>query len=465
MVHCHACGTALQGTEQRCSACGMPLSNPSLASGTKLNRGRYSVGRVLGQGGFGITYEGTDTVLNRRVAVKEFFPDGSSRHTGLLVPPTSLGQDGLRGALDAFLDEARTLAQFNHPGIVNVLDVFEENFTAYLVMEYLEGETLGGRIESRGALPVAEIRSLALAVADALRVVHNAGLLHRDLKPDNIFLTKDGRAVLIDFGSARAYAGGQTVSHTRLVTPGYAPLEQYSSQAKFGPYTDVYTLAATLYHAVTGVQPPAATDRLVGGELSPLPEGLPEGLRAALEQGLAIRIDERPQTIDAFVKLLREEVRPQRTPTEAPAAPRPETARDTERYDLVLEDPGPLGFLVLRELSRLTGARYAEVEHAVRTGEPVLQGVSRTQAERLRIQLETMGARTATVPAGATPARSGGVPQPTRPSTAPPSPTLPRPPEPQVWGTTSGCGGFALGCLLFLLFFLFMSSGSFFFFF
>ncbi len=462
MVHCHACGTTLQGTEQRCSACGMPLSNPTLASGTKLNRGRYSVGRMLGQGGFGITYEGTDTVLNRRLAIKEFFPDGSSRHTGLLVPPTSLGQEGMRGALDAFLDEARTLAQFNHPGIVNVLDVFEENFTAYLVMEYLEGQTLGGRIESQGALPVAEVSSLALTIADALRVVHNAGLLHRDLKPDNIFLTKDGRAVLIDFGSARAYAGGQTVSHTRLVTPGYAPLEQYSSKAKFGPYTDIYALAATLYHAVTGTQPLAATDRLVGEEIPPLAAELPTGLRAALKQGLAIHIDERPQTIDDFVELLQEEVRPQRVPTEAPATPRPEMAGDVGRYDLVLEDPGPLSFLVFRELMRLTGVRYAEVEQAVRTGEAVVRGASRTQVEQLRTQLEAMGARVVTMSAGTAPARSGGTQRPPQPS---PTPTPTRPPEPQVWGTTNGCGGFGLGCLLFLLFFLFMSSGSFFFFF
>ncbi|MDQ3398769.1 MAG: serine/threonine protein kinase, partial [Deinococcota bacterium] len=218
----------------------MPYASPHLPPGTKLANGRYSVGKVLGQGGFGITYKGADLSLNRPVAIKEFFPDGSSRHTTLLVPPTSFGNQGLREALNNFLDEARTLAQFNHPAIVDVLDVFEENFTAYLVMELLQGETLGARIQERGKLTPEEVTTLAVNMASALSVVHHAGLLHRDIKPDNIFLTTDGRAVLIDFGSARAYAGGQTVSHTRLVTPGYAPLEQYTSQAKFGPYTDIY---------------------------------------------------------------------------------------------------------------------------------------------------------------------------------------------------------------------------------
>lgn len=463
MVHCHACGGALQGTEPRCPACGMPQANPTLPSGTKLNGGRYTVGRMLGQGGFGITYAGADTTLGRRVAIKEFFPDGSSRHTGLLVPPTSLGQEGLRGALDAFLEEARTLAQFNHPGIVDVLDVFEENFTAYLVMEFLEGETLGGRIEKRGALPPEEVRALALAVADALRVVHRAGLLHRDLKPDNIFLTEDGRAVLIDFGSARAYSGGKTVSHTRLVTPGYAPLEQYSSQAKFGPYTDLYALAATLLHALTGTQPPAATDRLVGsGDLPPLPAGVPSGLRTALEQALAIRIDERPGSVDDFVKLLQEEARPERPPTPAPAAPRPEAARDAGRYDLMLQDPGPLAFLVVRELARFLRLDYRQVERLVRSGGPLLRGVSRLEAERLRTVLEAMGARAVTVPAGSEfspQARRSPEPPPPRP--APP----PRVPQPQVWRTAGGCSTFALGCLFFLLLLLFMSSGGVFYYF
>jgi serine/threonine protein kinase len=321
MLHCHVCGNLLQGTEQTCPACGALIASPHLRVGTKLNRGRYSVGRVLGQGGFGITYQGADLTLNRPVAIKEFFPDGSTRHTNLLIPPTSLGTQGLREALDNFLNEARTLAQFNNPSIVRVLDVFEENFTAYLVMELLQGETLAARIQRVDVLPPDEVMTLAKNMADALSTVHSAGLLHRDIKPDNIFLTTDGRSVLIDFGSARGYTSDKTVRHTRLVTPGYAPLEQYTSQAKFGPYTDIYALSATLYHAVTGTQPPPVTDRLAGTPLEPLPQHIPLGLRTAIEQGMAIRIDERPDSVAAFIKLLSKRAAPSRVPGSSASIP------------------------------------------------------------------------------------------------------------------------------------------------
>jgi serine/threonine-protein kinase len=235
------------------------------------------------------------------VALKELFPDGAVRHTTQLIPPTRLGPTGFFEARQRFIEEARTLAQFNHPGIVRVFDVFEENGTAYLAMEFLEGETLGRRIERWGPRPQEEVEEIARKVAEALEVVHQAGLLHRDIKPDNLFLTPDGRVVLIDFGAARDYAQGRTVAHTRMVTPGYAPLEQYASSARLGPYTDIYALGATLYHALSGSPPPAATDRATGTPLPPLPPGTATGLARLITRSLGMKITDRPASVDRLL--------------------------------------------------------------------------------------------------------------------------------------------------------------------
>ena len=456
MVHCTACGSLLKGTEGTCPVCGMPYTTPHLRAGTKLHGGKYTVGRVLGQGGFGITYQGADLSRNRPVAIKEFFPDGSSRRTNALLPPTSFGAQGLEAGLKNFLDEARTLRRFDHPGIVDVMDVFEENFTAYLVMELLQGETLGGRITKSGALSAQEVMDLASALSDALAVVHEAGLLHRDIKPDNVFLTQDGRTVLIDFGSARAYASGRTVSHTRLVTPGYAPLEQYTTEAKFGPYTDLYALAATLYHAATGTPPPPVTDRLAGAELSPLPDELPPGLRAAIEQGLEIRVDERPATVAAFRDSLTREARPRRpleVPTPAPQVPETRSGR----FDVMLRHSGFLRFLVVAEIANLTGLEPIQAMRLASEGGVINSNVSQEDAQTIKRRLEAMGAAVVVVPTG-----SAG----DAPSTRTPAPARrgqrTRQQRPQTPSFGSGC---LIGFLLLLLFFFLLSSGSFIFFF
>ncbi|MCS7068513.1 MAG: protein kinase [Meiothermus sp.] len=309
MERCPYCASPIPPGATTCPACGMGIdvhATHHLPVGTRLKGGRYTLGKVLGQGGFGITYLGADTLENRPVAIKELFPEGSSRRANSrnVVPPTSLLGAGFAETMEKFEDEARVMAQFNHPGIVRVFDIFEENGTAYLVMEFLKGQTLGKRIEKQGKLPAHEVQDIALKLLDALEVVHKAGMLHRDIKPDNVFLHQDGRVVLIDFGSARQFAQGKTQQHTRLVTPGYAPLEQYGTAGKFGPYTDLYALGATLYHALMGVVPPAATDRVQSNQPLRLPPETPDGLEQAVNRALEIRVDRRPQSVAEFRAIL-----------------------------------------------------------------------------------------------------------------------------------------------------------------
>ena len=334
---CDACGAALG-----LSATGTPVSgtpgiatggtsshgiapaaySPHLRKGVRLNGGNYAVGEVLGQGGFGITYKGGDLSLRRYVAIKEFFPQGCARQDSTVQPAGTLSAADYAGVKAKFIEEARTLARFSDPGIVRVFGVFEENNTAYMVMEFLEGSTLSKRISEQTVLDEAEAVSIAEKVGGALKVVHQAGIIHRDLKPDNVCLTLDGRVVLIDFGTARAFASGKTVKQTTMLTPGYAPLEQYGQQARFGAYTDIYALAATLYHAVTGQVPPQATDRASGVDLKAPKELNPKLSKAfsdAIVWAMQVKASERPQNIGAFLDAIK---RPQAAPlVPAPLAP------------------------------------------------------------------------------------------------------------------------------------------------
>ncbi len=285
-----------------------------LKAGTTVGAGRYRLDAALGRGGFGLTYRGFDRQQNRVVAIKELFLDGSVRRETKVIPPGSLKPTDFDAARVSFLNEARTMARFSHSSIVGVLDTFEENNTAYMVMEFVEGESLGDRLIRSKTLEPAEVERIGIAVSEGLAIVHSANLLHRDIKPDNILLRNDGRVILIDFGSARDFSLGQQVQHTRLVTPGYAPLEQYQSQGRFGPYTDVYALGATLYHALTGVLPASSLDRAAlsvsKGNKATLesPRILQPSVSVALEKAilwaLEIRIDARPQTALAFQEAL-----------------------------------------------------------------------------------------------------------------------------------------------------------------
>jgi serine/threonine-protein kinase len=285
-----------------------------LQQGAALHGGRFRVVRTLGRGGFGTTYEAHDERLHRRVALKE-------------LPPAS--------AKDRIMREARILARFSHPGIVRIFEVFEERQAVYLVMELLEGRTLAEVAAERGTpLSGAEVVDVVSRVGGALQHVHEAGVLHRDVSPANVMLTSDGRLVLIDFGIARPLER-TTGPITEVMTPGYAPPEQYRRDAVLSPACDVYALAATAYRLVTGRVPPSAPERLAGVPLDPpwrLNAAVSKEVSDALLDALELDAGHRPRDVPAFLSRLgarsshstptRAEPPPPATRAEIPA-PRP----------------------------------------------------------------------------------------------------------------------------------------------
>ncbi len=305
---CPQCRAPVTASWLACSECGARLAVAAeLPAGSPLGGGRFVVRSVLGRGGFGITYAVDDTRLQRRVAVKELFPDVAVRH-GLIVLTPPEGREAFASARERFLREARVLARFSHPGIVRVYEVFEEHNTAYLVLELLEGSTLSELLRARGGpFSEAEVLDVAERVGAALGAIHRAGLLHRDVSPSNLVVTDHGRIVLIDFGLARSFDAGRTAAMTRVVTPGYAPPEQYVGSARFGPATDVYGLAATLYRLLTTRTPPSAVERQHGTTVvAPfrLSTGVSKRVSDAVLDGLELNPDHRPQSIDAFLARL-----------------------------------------------------------------------------------------------------------------------------------------------------------------
>ena len=285
-----------------------PVDFVALSAGRMI--GRYEVVSVLGQGGFGITYRARDSQLGREVAIKEYLPLALAvRQDGTTVLPRSTGAaEDFTWGRERFVAEGRTLASLQDaPAIVRVFDFLEANGTAYIVMQLLQGETLEGRLKRTGPLKAADIDRILWPLLDGLEQVHNAGFLHRDIKPANILLDDAGNPTLIDFGASRAAIAGRSTALTAIFTPGYAAAEQMTS-AKQGPWTDIYGLSATLYHAITGQTPPSAFDRMLDDVYEPLgkkmPAGFALGLLAGIDAGLAVRASDRPQSIAGWRPIL-----------------------------------------------------------------------------------------------------------------------------------------------------------------
>ena len=304
MSLCMGCMTE-KGEVEVCPNCGLNeaelvgSNSVFLRPKTELNN-RYIVGIALGQGGFGITYIGYDKVLSTKVAIKEYYPSdiaGRTSAEGTVTAFTQNTDDYFKGK-ERFLEEARTLAKFaDHPCIVGVKDCFDANGTAYMVMEFLEGVSLKEYLKRKGGkLSVSESISMLTPVMDALKAVHQAGVIHRDISPDNIFITTDARVRLIDFGAARQSVGGQK-SLSIMLKPGYAPEEQYRTRGNQGPWTDVYALTATLYRMLTGSVPPDSLERVMDDTLE-IPLDLPQNIQIALSHGLAVRAVDRYSTIE-----------------------------------------------------------------------------------------------------------------------------------------------------------------------
>ena len=335
-----------------------------LQPGTTLQGGKYRIERVLGQGGFGITYLATQDILDRQVAVKEFFfreyceRDADTSHVTL---GTQSNKELVERFLQKFIKEARTISRLQHPGIIQIHDIFRENGTAYYVMEYIEGESLGDMVKRNGPLPQAKALEYIRQVGDALTYIHQRSINHLDVKPSNIMVRRDtGRTVLIDFGVAKQYDSETKEGTTTTpvgISHGYSPAEQYKKNGvqSFSPQSDVYALAATLFKLLTGNTPPEAldvqdmglpVDELKARSVSP-------HIIEAIRQAMLSR-SMRTQSVSEFIAALDRPVEIKAKPAEeatvitaeavkpqAKAAEKPKTVETPKAQPVVTPKPSP----------------------------------------------------------------------------------------------------------------------------
>lgn len=319
MKRCNSCFSDISDELEMCPFCGYYDGIPAesgvyLQLGTRLAN-RYAIGKVIGSGGFGITYLAYDEKLQQRVAIREYLPsEFATRAPGELEVSIFRGEKSEQyyQGLSKFVDEAHRLAKFqNEEGIVKTFDCINENGTAYIIMEYLEGITLAEYIREHGAIPEKESVEMLTPIMNSLMSVHEAGILHRDIAPENIFLCKDGKAKLIDFSASRFATATHSRSLTVMVKPGFSPEEQYRSRGDQGPHSDVYSVAATLYKMVTGVTPPDALERRARVENSKRDALVEPGkinkkisrvFENAVLNALNVQIEDRTATIQKFVE-------------------------------------------------------------------------------------------------------------------------------------------------------------------
>ena len=308
---------ALAAGETVCPECGRPYGSVkaesfALKPGTILD-GKYLVGEMLGQGGFGITYIGFDLLLEQKIAIKEYFPMSTGMvsrdgHSTVVWSSAMMGKTGTQKGFDSFLKEARKMAKLGGiPGVVGVKSVFIQNETAYIVMDFIEGETLLKKLQKNGPMDFDSCVKLMTPIMQALAEVHEHGIIHRDISPDNIMVRPDGKLILLDLGAAKDLDiqgnDGSVQSSQMVAKHGFSPIEQYSKSGKVGPWTDIYAMAATIYYCCTGILPPPATDRTIDDTLACQPL-LTQAQFDILADCMRMRPQDRPQSMDTLLQML-----------------------------------------------------------------------------------------------------------------------------------------------------------------
>jgi eukaryotic-like serine/threonine-protein kinase len=314
-IICPACLTENSDSSVVCQVCGFsPLSDQPdlnqndpllLPVGYLLKQGLYRVEKSLGRGGFGVTYLATDLSNSQQVAIKELFPDGGVMRQGTSVYWSMPKEQ--QEYIQKFALEYQYLSQCIHFNIVKVIEFFSENKTAYIVMNFIPGKSLSSILNEEGKLPVDRVKRYFIQIAEALKIVHANSFLHRDINPNNILIDRQDNPILIDFGNVREFIAGKSKDMTRIITPGYAPPEQYITRAKRSPSTDLYALCASMYHLITGEYPPDSIERQQSDTLIP-PSQLVSNLDPVIEQviltGLRIRAEERFQSAAELIDAL-----------------------------------------------------------------------------------------------------------------------------------------------------------------
>ena len=308
-IYCFGCMELIE--DYPCPKCGYASDRSAhgyaLKPGTRL-QGKYLVGKMLGQGGFGITYIGMDLKLRRKIAIKEYYPASFvSRKYGtgqIIWHATETARQAQLSGQEVFLKEARKMSRVEGiDSVVHVFDVFQENNTAYIVMDFIEGKTLQSWLQKAGPLPWESVRAIFMPVIQTMSQVHRLGLIHRDISPDNLMLLPDGRVKILDLGAAKDLNINSGNSSMQVAKSGFSPLEQYVQSIRSGTWTDVYSMAATMYYTLTGVLPPSAIDRTNEDTLRwdlPQLQAVPPSVCTAMKNAMATRSEDRTQTMDIF---------------------------------------------------------------------------------------------------------------------------------------------------------------------
>ncbi len=263
MIICPLCGAENKDNTQYCTNCGLFLVNHDglvLAEGTILKR-IFTIKRYLGSGGFGIVYEAYDNQRNQRYAIKELFIYGSVRKNNKVIQPITISDNEIQDYKNKFFDEVKIIKNINNLNLIKVYECFEENNTCYMVMDFIEGETLSSILKRKGNFSEEETKNIMKKILNGIKAIHEKKILHRDIKPENIMIS-NSEVKIVDFGAAREYISGKTVRMTKVFAPAYAPPEQLSPTGRFGPEIDIYALGVTMYELLSGDLPPNAYERL-----------------------------------------------------------------------------------------------------------------------------------------------------------------------------------------------------------